>query len=70
MPTNTVSIPFKRESGAKVRYSLKLILITMVSIPFKRESGAKGEYAGREVPHKQRVSIPFKRESGAKGRKG
>ena len=38
---NQVSIPFKRESGAKV-LSLNIRQKTLfVSIPFKRESGAK-----------------------------
>ena len=36
-----VSIPFKRESGAKVRMHASVTVQNSVSIPFKRESGAK-----------------------------
>ena len=41
-----VSIPFKRESGAKVGRSNITGGVSEVSIPFKRESGAKESFMG------------------------
>ena len=44
MQEDLVSIPFKRESGAKVFQRKNASRCTKVSIPFKRESGAKDLY--------------------------
>ena len=43
MPTVKVSIPFKRESGAKANTRSSQYSSTLVSIPFKRESVAKDQ---------------------------
>ena len=62
-----VSIPFKRESGFRVKVKKSLIDKTVVSIPFKRESGFREALKLVESEMNRVVSIPFKRESGFRG---
>ena len=67
MVEDSVSIPFKRESGSKeIEDDVTVVVSAEVSIPFKRESGSKVEEEEAGSAGFFGVSIPFKRESGSK----